>query len=72
VNGANVGPNTVTIEGRNELRIVADEWPGNGVPVVLAHGGGQTGHSWGGTAAVLAANGHRVLSIDLRGHGDSE
>ena len=40
-------------------------------PVVLAHGGGQTRHSWGGTARVLATTGHDVVSIDLRGHGDS-
>jgi pimeloyl-ACP methyl ester carboxylesterase len=57
------------------VRIAADEWSG-GTPdrpaVVLAHGGGQTRHSWGGTAAVLAEHGHRVVSIDLRGHGDSE
>jgi pimeloyl-ACP methyl ester carboxylesterase len=72
VTGAAADPITVTISGRNGLRIVADEWPGDGVPVVLAHGGGQTRHSWGGTAAVLAAHGHRVLSIDLRGHGDSQ
>lgn len=64
-------PNTVTIAGRDGLRIVADEWDGDGPPVVLAHGGGQTRHSWGGTAAVLASQGHRVVSIDLRGHGDS-
>jgi pimeloyl-ACP methyl ester carboxylesterase len=38
----------------------------------LAHGGGQTRHSWGGTAEALASHGHRVLSMDLRGHGDSE
>ncbi len=54
------------------LRIAADEWPGDGPPVVLAHGGGQTRHSWGGTAAVLCDHGHRVVSMDLRGHGDSE
>lgn len=53
------------------MRIAVDEWPGDGTPVVLAHGGGQTRHSWGGTARVLAAHGHRVVSMDLRGHGDS-
>jgi pimeloyl-ACP methyl ester carboxylesterase len=53
------------------MRIAADEWPGDGPAVVLAHGGGQTRHSWGGTAAVLSAHGHRVVSMDLRGHGDS-
>lgn len=62
---------TVTIEVPNGMRIAADEWSGDGPPVVLAHGGGQTRHSWGGTAAALAAHGHRVVSMDLRGHGDS-
>jgi pimeloyl-ACP methyl ester carboxylesterase len=38
---------------------------------VLAHGGGQTRYSWGGTAQALADAGHRVVSMDLRGHGDS-
>lgn len=60
----------VTIPGRG-VRIAADHWPGELTPVVLAHGGGQTRYSWGGTAGVLAERGHRVVSIDLRGHGDS-
>ena len=38
---------------------------------MLAHGGGQTRYSWGGTAQALADAGHRVVSMDLRGHGDS-
>ena len=39
--------------------------------VVLAHGGGQTRHSWGATARALAARGWLALSFDQRGHGDS-
>jgi pimeloyl-ACP methyl ester carboxylesterase len=62
---------TVTIDVPGGMRIAADEWPGEGPAVVLAHGGGQTRHSWGGTADVLSSHGHRVVSIDLRGHGDS-
>jgi pimeloyl-ACP methyl ester carboxylesterase len=62
---------TATIDAPSGMRIVADEWPGDGPAVVLAHGGGQTRHSWGGTAAALSSHGHRVVSIDLRGHGDS-
>ncbi len=53
------------------MKITVDHWPGDGSPVLLAHGGGQTRHSWGGTAAALASHGHRVVSMDLRGHGDS-
>ncbi len=68
-------PQTVTITTISGLRIVGDQWEGGDaatLPVVLAHGGGQTRHAWGSTARALAATGHRVLSIDLRGHGDSD
>jgi len=36
------------------------------------HGGGQTRHAWGGAAETLAGHGWRAVSLDLRGHGDSE
>lgn len=61
----------VQIPSPSGLTIAADHWPGPGTPIVLAHGGGQTRHSWGATAAALAERGHQVLSVDLRGHGDS-
>lgn len=69
---ATTEPETVSILTPAGTRIAADHWPGTGPAVVLAHGGGQTRHSWGGTAGVLATQGHRVVSIDLRGHGDSD
>jgi len=65
-------PQTVSIETDHGLSIVADHWPGIRTPVVLAHGGGQTRHSWKSAARALAAEGHRVLAMDLRGHGDSD
>jgi len=40
--------------------------------VVLLHGGGQTRHSWHGTAAALAGPGWTTLAYDARGHGDSD
>jgi pimeloyl-ACP methyl ester carboxylesterase len=41
-------------------------------PVVLLHGGGQTRHSWRHTTAQLGASGWYAVSIDLRGHGESD
>lgn len=38
---------------------------------ILMHGGGQTRFSWGDTAEALADNGYYVISLDLRGHGES-
>jgi pimeloyl-ACP methyl ester carboxylesterase len=64
-------PDVVHIDSPTGVTIAADHWTGTGTPVVLAHGGGQTRYSWGGTAEALARSGHRVVSMDLRGHGDS-
>lgn len=41
-------------------------------PVILIHGGGQTRHAWGGAAGALTRAGFRVISMDMRGHGDSD
>jgi len=41
-------------------------------PVILVHGGGQTRHSWGGTAEVLAERGWYAVAYDQRGHGQSD
>ena len=55
------------------LTLVADnDGPESGQPVILLHGGGQTRHSWSKAALELAAAGYRAISLDLRGHGDSE
>jgi pimeloyl-ACP methyl ester carboxylesterase len=40
-------------------------------PVILSHGGGQTRHSWGGTAEQLARQGWYAVAYDHRGHGNS-
>ena len=41
-------------------------------PAILLHGGGQTRHSWSGTAQRLAEAGWYAMTIDLRGHGESD
>lgn len=44
----------------------------SGPPVLLVHGGGQTRHSWAGTARALADAGWWAISYDQRGHGNSD
>jgi pimeloyl-ACP methyl ester carboxylesterase len=55
-----------------QLRFQYLEW-GNpdSSPVVLLHGGHQSGHSWDLVSLYLAQK-YRVLALDQRGHGDSE
>lgn len=63
----------VTFKGFESLELVADErGDPNDWPVLFLHGGGQTRHAWGRTAEEVAANGWRSISLDLRGHGESE
>jgi pimeloyl-ACP methyl ester carboxylesterase len=63
----------VDLEGRDGLRLRADEFgDADGPAVVLLHGGGQTRHAWGSTARVLAERGWHVYRVDLRGHGESD
>jgi pimeloyl-ACP methyl ester carboxylesterase len=65
--------NTINLKGRDDLHLVADTFGAcDDPPVLLLHGGGQTRHSWHGTAQRLVPNGWRVYAVDLRGHGDSE
>jgi non-heme chloroperoxidase len=64
---------TVRFAGFEGLHLAADVWgDDDSWPVLLMHGGGQTRHAWGNTAAFLAEHGWRAVSLDLRGHGDSE
>ncbi|WP_101759713.1 alpha/beta fold hydrolase [Oceanicoccus sp. KOV_DT_Chl] len=66
-------PTPMTFSVADGVTLVADSWgdPSH-PPVIFSHGGGQTRHSWGGTAAKLAELGWFTLSYDHRGHGDSD
>ena len=64
---------TCRISGADGLALTVDRYGDPAAPwVILAHGGGQTRHAWGGTAAALAARGWHALALDMRGHGDSD
>jgi non-heme chloroperoxidase len=66
-------PRLVRFDGFEGIHLVADVWGDDAAwPVLLMHGGGQTRHAWGNTAQALARSGWRAISLDLRGHGDSE
>lgn len=51
---------------------MAEAGPAQGPPVLLVHGWGASLYMWRGWFAPLAAAGHRVLAIDLPGHGLSD
>ena len=58
---------------RDGLQLAADiVGDGRRGSVMLAHGGGQTRHSWASTAVRLAERGWKAVSLDLRGHGESD
>ena len=63
---------TDDLAGAGSLTIAADAYgdPAHR-PVLLLHGGGQTRHSWGTTAATLARAGWYAVAYDQRGHGES-
>jgi pimeloyl-ACP methyl ester carboxylesterase len=68
-----VQPERFEFAGEDGITLVADAWGNPASPaVILAHGGGQTRHSWGGTAEALAAQGWYAVAYDHRGHGESD
>jgi peroxiredoxin len=64
---------TFSVNGVGGVRIAADRI---GDPlaraVVFLHGGGQTRRSWGRAAAAVAERGWQAITVDLRGHGESD
>ncbi len=66
-------PRSIELRGHDGIVLRGDAWGDpNARPVLLLHGGGQTRHSWSGTAQRLAEQGWHALSLDLRGHGQSD
>jgi len=55
------------------LQLAADRWgQPESPPVLFLHGAGQSRHAWDDTARAVAAAGWHAITVDHRGHGDSE
>ncbi len=66
-------PRVLEFKGVSGNRLIANARGDPTAPgVLLLPGGGQTRHAWGGTATALAASGRYALSLDMRGHGESD
>jgi pimeloyl-ACP methyl ester carboxylesterase len=56
------------------VELAADVWAAaaaTGVPFLLVHGLASNARTWDGVAAGLVADGHPIVTVDLRGHGRS-
>lgn len=65
-------PTPIEFSGAEGNRLAGDLWDGRGHPVIFLHGGGQTRRAWDATARRVADAGMRAVTVDLRGHGESE
>ena len=63
---------TRTFAGADGNRLVATVHEAGMPWVMLMHGGGQTRHAFAGTARDLARDGFSTVTVDQRGHGDSD
>lgn len=68
-------PRTLHMAIGSGIELHAYEWPNErgaaGRPMLLIHGLASNARMWDGVARELSARGHRVVAIDLRGHGRS-
>ncbi len=66
-------PEQFLTDGHGGVRIVADRLGDSRArAVVFLHGGGQTRRSWGRAAAAVAHRGWQAVTVDMRGHGESD
>ena len=64
---------TLFVPAADGLSLAASQFGDDGAPaVIMGHGGGQSRHVWAETAERLAVAGYKVITLDSRGHGDSD
>lgn len=65
--------NRLQFAGASGLLLAGQSFGDPSNPAVLfLHGGGQTRHAWQEAATTVAESGRYVVTLDLRGHGDSQ
>jgi pimeloyl-ACP methyl ester carboxylesterase len=63
----------IEFDGYKGIKLVAESYGDpKAWPVLFLHGAGQTRHAWARSAEVVAQRGWRAITLDLRGHGDSQ
>lgn len=63
----------IRLTGADGLAIAAEAFGGQSdAPVLFLHGGGQSRSAWRCAARALANKGYYGVTLDLRGHGDSD
>jgi pimeloyl-ACP methyl ester carboxylesterase len=63
---------TVTVPGSGVMLVGDTVGPVDAPTLLFLHGSGQTRQSWGTAVTQAARRGYRAISLDLRGHGDSD
>lgn len=62
----------VSFVGSHQNRLAATVFENHGPPVVFFHGGGQTRYAWDSSAEAVRQAGWTSITVDMRGHGESE
>ncbi|WP_406853999.1 alpha/beta hydrolase [Alsobacter sp. KACC 23698] len=62
----------LVFQGADLNRLVGTVYRGGARPVLLLHGGGQTRHAFDDAARRIAGAGFLAVTLDQRGHGESE
>ena len=68
---AGIAVRRVTVKSGLTLRVL-EAGPASGPPIVLVHGWAVSAYLWRHNILPLAAAGHRVIALDLPGHGLSD
>lgn len=63
---------TATVAQLHGAQMAYRRWSGEGDPVVLVHGVGDSMRTWGELPVALASAGRAVIAVDLLGHGQSD